>query len=91
MMRIVIAGSRGFEDYALLEPTLDRILNEQTDAIELISGHAKGLIFWRRNMPKRMNFPFISSSRIGKPMGRRLARSGTVRCWITQRRNRLWS
>lgn len=42
MMRIVIAGSRGFEEYALLEQTLDRILDEQTEPIELVSGHAKG-------------------------------------------------
>lgn len=42
MARIVIAGSREFEDYALLEQTLDHILDEQTDSIELVSGHAKG-------------------------------------------------
>ena len=42
MTRIVIAGSRGFEDYALLEKTLNRILANADAPIELVSGHAKG-------------------------------------------------
>ena len=57
MMRIVIAGSRRFEDYALLEPTLDRILNEQTDAIELISGHAKGADLLAEKYAKENELP----------------------------------
>ena len=42
MKRIVIAGSRDFEDYLILKVTLDRILTEDEDDIELVSGHAKG-------------------------------------------------
>lgn len=42
MMRIVIAGSREFDDYELLERTMDHILDEQAAPVELVSGHAKG-------------------------------------------------
>ena len=42
MKRIVIAGSRDFEDYLILKGALDRILTEDEDDIELVSGHAKG-------------------------------------------------
>lgn len=42
MKRIVIAGSRGFGDYPMLKGTLDRMLTEDEDDIELVSGHAKG-------------------------------------------------
>ncbi len=42
MMRIVIAGSREFDDYELLKGTLNHILDEQTASVELVAGHAKG-------------------------------------------------
>lgn len=42
MKRIVIAGSRGFEDYSLLEEKLDEILEAELEPVELVSGHAKG-------------------------------------------------
>lgn len=57
MMRIVIAGSRGFEDYALLEQTLDRILAEQTEPVELISGHAKGADLLAQRFAKEKDLP----------------------------------
>ena len=57
MTRIVIAGSRGFEDYALLEQTLDHILDEQTDTIELVSGHAKGADLLAEQYAKENNLP----------------------------------
>lgn len=57
MMRIVIAGSHGFEDYALLEQTLDRIIDEQTNAIELVSGHAKGADLLAERYAKENELP----------------------------------
>lgn len=40
-MKIIIAGSRGFNDYELLKSTCDKILINQKD-IEIVSGGAKG-------------------------------------------------
>lgn len=42
MKRVVIAGSRDFGDYSLLEETLDQLLEDETESVELVSGHAKG-------------------------------------------------
>lgn len=42
MKRIVIAGSRGFEDYPLLKEKLDQILETEPEPVELVSGHAEG-------------------------------------------------
>ncbi len=63
MKRIVIAGSRGFEDYALLEHTLDHILKVQTEAVELVSGHAKGADLLAETYAKENGLPI----RIIKP------------------------
>ena len=57
MMRIVIAGSRGFEDYALFEQTLDRILDEQIEPVELVSGHAKGADLLAERFAKENDLP----------------------------------
>ena len=41
--RIIVCGGSKFNDYSLLESSLNRIFNEYSgDAIEIISGHAKG-------------------------------------------------
>lgn len=42
MLRIVVAGSRDFEDYNMLEEALDNLLDDQEDEVEFVSGHAKG-------------------------------------------------
>jgi hypothetical protein len=42
MKRIVIAGSRGFEDYYLMEETLNQLLDDEMEPVELVSGHVKG-------------------------------------------------
>jgi hypothetical protein len=39
--RVVVAGSRGFEDYALMERKLDALLS-RLDNIEIVSGGARG-------------------------------------------------
>ncbi len=40
-MKLIIAGGRSFNDYALLSQKLDFLLQNQTD-IEIVSGGAKG-------------------------------------------------
>jgi hypothetical protein len=40
-MKVIIAGSRDFDDYKLLRSYCDHILQDQTD-IEVVSGTAKG-------------------------------------------------
>ena len=40
-MKVIIAGSRDFNDYELLKKTCDKILINQKD-IEIVSGGAKG-------------------------------------------------
>lgn len=57
MMRIVIAGSRGFEDYALLEQTLEHILDKQIEPVELVSGHAKGADLLAERFAKENDLP----------------------------------
>ena len=57
MMRIVIAGSRGFEDYALLEQTLEHILDKHIEPVELVSGHAKGADLLAERFAKENDLP----------------------------------
>lgn len=40
-MKVIIAGSRDFNDYDLLKSKCDKILSQQTN-IEIVSGTAKG-------------------------------------------------
>ena len=41
--RIVVCGGSKFDDYSLLESSLNRIFKEYSnDTIEIVSGHAKG-------------------------------------------------
>ena len=42
MIRIVVAGSRGFADYEMFEQALDEMLETVDGEIELVSGHAEG-------------------------------------------------
>ena len=42
MTRMIVAGGRNFENYALMRSNLDRITAEIPGKIELISGHAPG-------------------------------------------------
>ena len=43
MKRIVIIGSRRFEDYSLLEEKLDKIHEDGTEPVELGIGYAIGV------------------------------------------------
>lgn len=42
MTRIIIAGSRNFQDEGLLFNTLDKIISEINDDIEIIHGNCRG-------------------------------------------------
>lgn len=42
MTRIIVAGSRGFNDYQILRKTLDSIIENINDEIEIVSGTARG-------------------------------------------------
>lgn len=44
MLKIIVAGGRDFNDYCLLEKTLDQFLQDRQfiDSVEIVSGLAKG-------------------------------------------------
>ena len=42
MTRIIVAGSRGFDNYSLLCRSMDRITAGIREGIEIVSGHARG-------------------------------------------------
>ncbi len=42
MVKVIIAGSRGFNQWYRLYIECDRLLKNITDEIEIVSGHAKG-------------------------------------------------
>jgi hypothetical protein len=41
-MKVIIAGSRGFNDYELLKKFCDYIIGEPNEDVEIVSGKAKG-------------------------------------------------
>ena len=42
MFRVIVAGSRTFDDYGRLEHTLDHLLSRTTDSVEIVCGTARG-------------------------------------------------
>lgn len=42
MFRVIIAGGRDFNDYALLSATMDRLLSNISDELTVICGQARG-------------------------------------------------
>ena len=42
MFRVIIAGSRDFSDYELLQSTMDRLLINRKDEIVVLCGKARG-------------------------------------------------
>ncbi len=46
VFKVVIVGSKGFEDYALLERYVDKKLSRvaQEDTIEIVTSHAKSVV-----------------------------------------------
>ena len=65
MIRIIIAGSRDFNDYTLLEKALNKYIEDtkiNPDEIEIISGHARGAdslgeLFAKNNKLQLAKFP----------------------------------
>jgi hypothetical protein len=65
MIRIIIAGSRDFNDYALLEKALREYITSRKinpDEIEIVSGHARGAdslgeLFAKNNKLQLAKFP----------------------------------
>jgi hypothetical protein len=41
-MRLIIAGGRDFDDYTLLRNSLDHLLSNTKEPVEIVSGKAKG-------------------------------------------------
>ena len=41
MFKVIVAGGRNFNDYPLLEKTLDKLLQHKTD-VQIVSGLARG-------------------------------------------------
>ncbi len=87
MTQIVIAGSRGFEDYALLEKTLNRILANANAPIELVSGHAKGADLLAERYAVENSIPICVFKPDWKTYGRAV---GPIR-WIMPKRKLRWS
>ena len=47
-LRVIIAGSREFDNYNLLESTISNFIKENTNNVEIVSGTARGADFpWR--------------------------------------------
>ena len=42
MVKVIVAGGRNFQDYALLKAKLDKILHDVNDSIEIVCGEANG-------------------------------------------------
>ena len=43
MVRVIIAGSRSFDDYEFMKEKLDEFFSKERDEIEIVSGHADGV------------------------------------------------
>ena len=60
MIRIIIAGSRNFNDYALLEKALNKYIEDtkiNPNEIEIVSGHARGAAQRSRGQTSRKVLP----------------------------------
>jgi predicted Rossmann fold nucleotide-binding protein DprA/Smf involved in DNA uptake len=70
--KVVIAGSRGFNDYNLLKKKLDLILNDISIPIEIVSGGARGADKLGERYAKEKRYlikRFIPDWNIGKHAG----------------------
>ncbi len=55
--RIIIPGSRKFDDHPLMEQVLDKLLPQYGDDIEIVSGHAEGADKLGEKYAKEHNIP----------------------------------
>ena len=56
MFKVIIAGGRGFSDYALLSSTLDKLLSQKTN-VEIVSGMARGADLMAVRYARERNLP----------------------------------
>lgn len=86
--KVIIAGGRDFNDYALLCERCDRLLalKRQSHSIVIVSGTAKGADCLGGVMPMREVTPFKGSDQIGSMTARLQGSSGTHRwqAWPTR-------
>ena len=76
MFKVIIAGSRGFEDYALLKNTMDALLKirmEQGEEIAILCGEARGADALGKRYASERGFAVLSFPadwrRFGKKAG----------------------
>jgi len=55
-MKVIVAGSRGFNDYELLKKKLDHVLSKRS-VVEIISGTARGVDQLGERYAKEKDFP----------------------------------
>lgn len=59
-MKLVIAGSRGFNDYKLLREMTDYLVKETLDNVEIVSGGARGADVLGEKYAKERGYPIKS-------------------------------
>lgn len=73
MFRVIIAGSREFQDYAILKATMDKLLKNVRDEIVIISGTARGADALGERYARERNYAIHSFpaewDRFGKAAG----------------------
>lgn len=69
-MKVVIAGSRGFNDYSFLKRKLDHLLQNQTD-VTIISGTARGADKLGERYAKEKGFDIIEKPADWENLGKR--------------------
>lgn len=56
-IKLIIAGGRDFADYALLKQECSRLLSDKSQAVEIVSGKAKGADALGEQYSKEHHFP----------------------------------
>ena len=70
-MKIIIAGSRNFNDYELLKITCDKIFANLTN-VEIVSGTAKGADILGEQYAIEKGYKLTNFQQIGNNMAKRL-------------------
>ena len=51
--RIIVAGTKAFEDYELLKRVLDKMIPDASADVEIVSGHAEGADLFGESMLRK--------------------------------------
>ena len=70
MFRVIIAGSRSFDDYELLKSKMDKLLQNKTD-ITVVCGEARGADSLGRQYAEERGFPILSFPADWKSLGKK--------------------